>query len=104
MAQALGISTHTVKDHIRGGCAKLGVDNRVQASRIVWQAQLTDPPGGFGVLPASAHPRGETRRGEGAVGSPARRRDLRLHPFPGRDERGGSAGDRSREDRRQTGL
>ncbi|WP_395572789.1 DNA-binding response regulator [Streptomyces sp. BK79] len=44
MAEALGISAHTVKDHIRGVYAKLGVDNRVQASRIVWQAQIPEQP------------------------------------------------------------
>ncbi|WP_217250809.1 response regulator transcription factor [Streptomyces sp. AC602_WCS936] len=44
MAETLGISAHTVKDHIRGVYAKLGVDNRVQASRIVWQAQVSEPP------------------------------------------------------------
>ncbi|MFB7653943.1 MULTISPECIES: response regulator transcription factor [unclassified Streptomyces] len=44
MAEALGISAHTVKDHIRGVYAKLGVDNRVQASRVVWQAQMPEEP------------------------------------------------------------
>ncbi|MEU8730799.1 response regulator transcription factor [Streptomyces tendae] len=44
MAKTLGISTHTVKDHIRGVYTKLGVDNRVQASRIVWQAQVHTQP------------------------------------------------------------
>ncbi|MFI7351538.1 LuxR C-terminal-related transcriptional regulator [Streptomyces sp. NPDC049936] len=44
MAEALGISAHTVKDHIRGVYAKLGVDNRVQASRIVWQAHVPEQP------------------------------------------------------------
>lgn len=44
MAETLGISTHTVKDHIRGVYTKLGVDNRVQASRIVWQAQVRAQP------------------------------------------------------------
>ncbi|MFG2545675.1 response regulator transcription factor [Streptomyces sp. NPDC048594] len=56
MAESLGISAHTVKDHIRGVYAKLGVDNRVQASRIVWQAQLADPSGGTSVIPETAHP------------------------------------------------
>ncbi|MFF6997716.1 DNA-binding response regulator [Streptomyces sp. NPDC008313] len=46
MAATLGISTHTVKDHIRGVYTKLDVDNRVHASRIVWQAQV----------PAAHHP------------------------------------------------
>ncbi|WCN02219.1 response regulator transcription factor [Streptomyces sp. M92] len=44
MAETLGISAHTVKDHIRGLYTKLGVDNRVQASRIVWQAQVSEQP------------------------------------------------------------
>jgi DNA-binding NarL/FixJ family response regulator len=44
MAEMLGISAHTVKDHIRGVYSKLGVDNRVQASRIVWQAQVPTQP------------------------------------------------------------
>ncbi|WND36244.1 response regulator transcription factor [Streptomyces sp. BB1-1-1] len=44
MAETLGISAHTVKDHIRGAYSKLGVDNRVQASRIVWQAQVPTQP------------------------------------------------------------
>ncbi|WUP39647.1 LuxR C-terminal-related transcriptional regulator [Streptomyces europaeiscabiei] len=38
MADALTISGHTVKDHVRAVYAKLGVDNRVQAARIAWQA------------------------------------------------------------------
>ncbi|MDI6514725.1 response regulator transcription factor [Streptomyces coelicoflavus] len=44
MAETLGSSTHTVKDHIRGAYTKLGVDNRVQASRIVWQAHVHAQP------------------------------------------------------------
>ncbi|XKK64069.1 response regulator transcription factor [Streptomyces sp. ARC32] len=44
MAETLGISTHTVKDHIRGVYTKLGVDNRVQASRVVWQAHVHAQP------------------------------------------------------------
>ncbi|MYU25929.1 response regulator transcription factor [Streptomyces sp. SID8352] len=44
VARTLGISPHTVKDHIRGVYAKLGVDNRVQASRVVWQAQVPARP------------------------------------------------------------
>ncbi|WP_192583015.1 helix-turn-helix transcriptional regulator [Streptomyces albicerus] len=39
MAEAMGISSHTVKDHIRAVYTKLRVDNRVQAARIAWQAQ-----------------------------------------------------------------
>jgi DNA-binding NarL/FixJ family response regulator len=39
MAEALNISGHTVKDHIRAVYTKLAVDNRVQAARIAWQAQ-----------------------------------------------------------------
>src|SRR5580692_8219981 len=64
----------------------------------------TTPPGGTSVAPATAHPRGEARRREEAVEPPAYRRDLRLHPLHGRDERGRSAGDQSRKDCRQTGL
>src|SRR5688572_5340335 len=64
----------------------------------------TTPPGGTGVVPARAHPRGEARRGEEAAEPPAYRRDLRLHPLHDRDDRGRSAGDQSRKDCRQTGL
>lgn len=38
MADALTISGRTVKDQVRAVYAKLGVDNRVQAARIAWQA------------------------------------------------------------------
>lgn len=40
VADALAISGHTVKDHIRAIYTKLGVDNRVQAARIAWQADV----------------------------------------------------------------
>ncbi|WAU78811.1 response regulator transcription factor [Streptomyces sp. Qhu-G9] len=39
VAENLSISEHTVKDHIRAIYSKLGVDNRVQAAHIAWQAQ-----------------------------------------------------------------
>ncbi|WP_424854560.1 helix-turn-helix transcriptional regulator [Streptomyces sp. SAI-170] len=39
VAGRLGISGHTVKDHIRAIYAKLGVRNRIQAARVLWQAQ-----------------------------------------------------------------
>jgi hypothetical protein len=64
----------------------------------------TTPPGGTSVIPATAHPRGETRRREEAAEPPAYRRDLRLHPFHDRDDRGRSAGDQSRKGCRQAGL
>lgn len=51
LADALAISGHTVKDHIRAIYTKLGVDNRVQAARIAWQADVgrstgAERPGG----------------------------------------------------------
>ncbi|MFI9151030.1 LuxR C-terminal-related transcriptional regulator [Streptomyces sp. NPDC053367] len=39
VAARLGISGHTVKDHIRAVYAKLGVRNRIQAARVLWQGQ-----------------------------------------------------------------
>ncbi|MFJ8147711.1 LuxR C-terminal-related transcriptional regulator [Streptomyces sp. NPDC096048] len=54
MAETLGISAHTVKDHIRRAYSKLGVDNRVQASRIVWQAQVHAQPGSPEIRPCVA--------------------------------------------------
>ncbi|MDX3643842.1 response regulator transcription factor [Streptomyces sp. MB09-02B] len=38
VADSLAISGHTVKDHVRAIYTKFGVDNRVLAARIAWQA------------------------------------------------------------------
>ncbi|MGW0861139.1 LuxR C-terminal-related transcriptional regulator [Streptomyces koelreuteriae] len=52
MAKTLTISGHTVKDHIRAIYAKLSTTNRIQAARILWQAQNRPGP----KLPATEHP------------------------------------------------
>ncbi|MFJ8358522.1 LuxR C-terminal-related transcriptional regulator [Streptomyces sp. NPDC093984] len=44
IAQALHISPETVKDHVRTLCIKLRADNRIQAARIAWQADVTTVP------------------------------------------------------------
>ncbi|MBZ3906830.1 response regulator transcription factor [Streptomyces griseiscabiei] len=72
-ADTLNISGHTVKDHIRAIYAKLGVDNRVQAARIAWQADSgcstgTDAQAGISAEPgarvgASATADAEARAG-----------------------------------------
>ncbi|MFF0203283.1 LuxR C-terminal-related transcriptional regulator [Streptomyces sp. NPDC005017] len=43
VADRLGISTHTVKDHIRTIYGKLLVRNRIQAARVLWRAQIRRP-------------------------------------------------------------
>ncbi|MFC7217360.1 LuxR C-terminal-related transcriptional regulator [Streptomyces polyrhachis] len=43
VAEELTLSDHTVKDHIRAIYGKLGVDNRVQAAQVSWQAGTRDP-------------------------------------------------------------
>jgi DNA-binding NarL/FixJ family response regulator len=48
VAERLGISGHTVKDHISAVYAKLGVRNRIQAARVLWQARADRPQGDAG--------------------------------------------------------
>ncbi len=40
IASALNLSPGTVKDHLRRVCTKLGVETRLHAARIAWQAGI----------------------------------------------------------------
>ncbi|MFF8869542.1 LuxR C-terminal-related transcriptional regulator [Streptomyces massasporeus] len=79
VAETLTISGHTVKDHIRAIYTKLAVTNRIQAARILWQAQSR--PG-----PRSPAPEHACRTSEGtelAKAPPeARRRFPVVEPVP----------------------
>ncbi|MGI5427427.1 LuxR C-terminal-related transcriptional regulator [Streptomyces sp. CA-179760] len=74
VATKLSISGHTVKDHIRAIYAKLLVNNRIQAARILWQARSR--PGRKLSAPDPEHTHGTSDYAEYAGSVPEARRRL----------------------------